>query len=150
MALEDDIRTLSRAPVLDALGHDALRLIAFSADRQTLRDGQTLFREGQRADGGYVVMSGAIDLFRGKPEDGRGRRVEAGALIGEMALITELKRPATAVAAGAANVLRIARPLFLRLFDEYPALAETLRQRLAERVAADMADLRRIEARLRR
>ena len=136
--------------MLDALGHDALRLIAFSADRQSYRDGQTLFREGQRADGGYVVMSGEIDLFRGKPGERPSRRGGAGALIGEMALLTDVRRPATAVAVGDAAVLRIARPLFLRLFDEYPELAETLRRRLAERMAADMADLKRIEAELRR
>ena len=121
MALEDDIRTLERTPLLDALSRDALRLIAFSAEKRSLRAGEVLFREGDRADSGFVVVAGAIALTR----DGGGdeKVVGAGALIGEFALLSDTTRPATATAREPSEVYRIARALFGRLLDEYPDLS---------------------------
>ena len=146
MALEDDIRTLSETPLLDQLGRDAQRLIAFSADRVRLAEGEELFREGEKADCGYVVASGSLTLSRPRGE----LRVGRASLVGELALIADIQRPATATAAEPTEVLRIARGLFARLFDEYPDLARNLHARLAQRVKANVAELRSIEALLRR
>jgi CRP-like cAMP-binding protein len=146
VALEDDIRILSETPVLNELGRDALRLIAFSADRLSLGTGDVLFREGDFADSGYVVASGALSLKRGEAE----RVVGRGALIGELALVCDVRRPATATAREPTVALKIARGLFGRLFDEYPDLARKLHSRLAARVQADLTELRSIEALLRR
>lgn len=146
MALEDDIRTLSETPLLDQLGRDAQRLIAFSADRIRLDAGDILFREGDRADAGFVLASGEISLTRAGTE----RRVGRAALIGELALISEGARPATATATEPTEVLRIARALFARLFDEYPDLARNLHARLAARLHANVAELKAIERLLRR
>jgi CRP-like cAMP-binding protein len=146
VALEDDIRTLGETPLLDQLGRDAQRLVAFSADRIRLTGGDVLFREGERADSGFVVVSGTILLTRGGAE----KRVGRSALIGEVALIADVDRPATATAAEPTEVLRIARGLFSRLFDEYPDLARTLHARLASRLQANVADLQSIETLLRK
>ncbi len=146
MALEDDIRTLSETPLLDELGRDALRLIAFSADRIRLGAGDVLFREGDPADSGYVIVSGALSLKRPNSEKIVGR----GALIGELALICDMRRPATATATESSQVLKIARGLFGRLFDEYPDLARKLHTRLAARLQGDIAELRTIETLLRK
>jgi CRP-like cAMP-binding protein len=146
VALEDDIRTLGETPMLDQLGRDAQRLIAFSADRVRLGAGDVLFREGERADSGYVVVSGAITLARRGVE----KRVGRATLIGELALITDAARPATATATEPTELLRIARGLFARLFDEYPDLARKLHARIAARLQADIAELHSIEALLRK
>lgn len=150
MALEDDIRTLARTPLLDELGRDALRLIAFSADRLRLQDGEVLFREGDEADGAFVVTAGSVKLTRGDGDAAAERMVHAGSLIGEIALLCPTTRPATAVADGPAEVYRIARGLFARLFDEYPELARKLHGRLAERIKTNIRDLKAIEATLRK
>ena len=146
MALEDDIRTLSETPLFDELGRDALRLIAFSADRVRLAEGDVLFREGDRADSGFVIVAGSLTLTRGGAE----KIVERGALLGELALICDGSRPATAVARQPTEVVRVARGLFQRLFEEYPDLARKLHARLAARVTANVADMRSIEALLRK
>lgn len=146
MALEDDIRTLSETPLLDQLGRDAQRLIAFSADRVRLAPGQILFREGDLADAGFVVASGEIALTRA----GRQKRVGRASLIGELALISDGVRPATATATEPTEALRIARGLFSRLFDEYPDLARNLHARLAARLQSSIAELEDVERALRR
>lgn len=146
MALEDDIRTLSETPVLDELGRDALRLIAFSADRVRLADGEVLFHENDAANSAFVVTSGALVLTK----SGNERIVGPSALIGEMALVCDVLRPATATAREPTEALRIARGLFSRLLDEYPDLARKLHARLSARMTANIADLRSIEALLRK
>lgn len=150
MALEDDIRTLGRTPLLDELGRDALRLIAFSADRLTLRGGDTLFREGDSADSGFVVTVGTIRLSRGEDGANGVRLAQVGTLIGELALLCDTTRPATATAEGPAEVYRIARGLFSRLFDEYPELPRKLHARIADRLKANVKDLKAIETALRK
>lgn len=146
MALEDDIRVLSETPLLSELGRDALRLIAFSADRVEVGRGEALFHEGDFADSGFVVVSGRLALTRGDQETVVGR----ASLIGELALISDVLRPATATAREPVIVLRIERELFSRLFTEYPELARKLHSRLAARLQAELADLKAVEAALRK
>lgn len=145
MALEDDIRTLGETPLLDQLGRDAQRLIAFSADRVRLKPGDTLFRDGDPADSAYVVVSGSLALERGASR----RVVGRATLIGELALLIDTARPATATAEEPTEALRIARSLFGRLFEEYPDLARKLHARLSVRLQAHVAELKVVEKRLR-
>src|SRR5215218_6644121 len=67
MALEDDIATLSRAPLFSLMDYDALRLVAFAGEHRALRSGDMLFRKGDTSDGGFVVTKGAVAL---EPEPG--------------------------------------------------------------------------------
>ena len=62
MALEDDIAILSQAPLFNLLEKDALRLVAFASETRSYREGDVLFKKGDRSDGGYVVTRGAIAL----------------------------------------------------------------------------------------
>ena len=57
-----------------------------------------------------------------------------GALIGEFALLTETKRPVTAVAREPSSVVRIPRQLFLKTLEGYPDAAVRMRDALAARV----------------
>ena len=97
MALDDDILFLRRIPTFRVLGPDALRVLAISAEKTHLRSGDTLFEEGEPADGAFIVLAGAVRLKRAKdkPLD-EPQIVRGGTLIGESALIIETDRAATA------------------------------------------------------
>jgi CRP-like cAMP-binding protein len=142
MALEDDIGLLDRLPTLHALGPDALRILAISSEQVRLEDGEVLFEEGERADSGYVVIAGAVQL-----QSSRDRSDEdillarPGALIGETALVVDTARPATAIAVEPTAVLKIARSTFLRVLEGEPQAADALRKVIAERVEAALNDL---------
>ena len=138
MALQDDVRNIASIPTLRDLGPDALRLIAFSSETRILRAGDVLFRRGDRSDGGFVILSGAVVL-----ETGRGQPtiVRGPALVGDAALIVDTVRPATASAREPSSVLAISRALFHRVLSEYPAGATRLRQTLATRLLALQGDL---------
>ncbi|MCB8819188.1 cyclic nucleotide-binding domain-containing protein [Microvirga rosea] len=132
MALEDDIAILSSAPLFSLLERDALRLVAFAAESRSLREGDTLFRKGDRSDGGYVVSRGAVALDAG--EDGAAADFVAGpgALIGQAALFTRIERPATATAREPSTVIRVSPSLMRRVLEEFPAAAVAMHDAMTQ------------------
>ncbi len=140
MALDDDIATLSRAPLLALMSRDALRLISFAAERRTLAAGEELFRRGAASDGGYVVLAGILALA---PRHPRGEAVlaEAGALVGRNALLVTGRRPTTATARTPCEVMRIAPALMQRVLAVFPEAAAAIHDALAQDLRALSADL---------
>ena len=118
---------------LDIFRHDDAHTRSFDA-------GETIFCIDDAADCMYVVISGAVDICI----DGNVlERVEPGGLVGEMALIEQLPRSASAVAVEATKVSTVDRKRFLFLVQNHPFFARTVMEVLAQR-------LRRMDATLRR
>lgn len=150
MALKDDIALLARVPLFCDLTEEQLRLIAFGAERRRIPAGQTLFRQGAPADCAYVVAAGRFALTSAR--EGGGERklgiAETGDLLGELAMISPVERKFTAVATETSDVIRVTRPLFTRMLEEYPALADMMQQRIAGNLRKTIAGLRRLAPRL--
>ena len=66
--------------------------------------------------------------------------------MGELALFTETRRPVTATAIESATVLRIPRPLFMKMLDSFPAAASKLREILATRLDQSERELGSVRA----
>ncbi|KAB0267994.1 cyclic nucleotide-binding domain-containing protein [Microvirga brassicacearum] len=132
MALDDDIATLSGAPLFNLLDRDALRLVAFAAESRQLRAGDMLFRKGDKSDGGYVVTRGAVALDA--QDDGSPATFIAapGAVIGRAALFTRIERPATATAREPSTVMRISPSLMRRVLEEFPKAAIAMQTAMTE------------------
>jgi CRP-like cAMP-binding protein len=146
MALDDDIATLSRAPLFSLMERDALRLMAFAAEHKNLRANAVLFRKGDRSDGGFVVSRGSVAL---DADDGRHAVVAgAGALIGQTALFIRHERPANAVAREPTALIRISPTLMRRVLEEFPATAAAIQQALTLDLSALTAGLERVRDRL--
>lgn len=152
MSIEDDIAFLERVPTLALIGREALRVIAISVEHFSVSSGETLFREGEVADCAYVVRAGAFTVGRDDPRlarrAGQATRVGPPGLLGEMALLTETRRPATATAITAAQVLRVPRNVFLRTLESYPDAARRLTQELSAQISATLVELDRVRERL--
>lgn len=142
MTLEQEIRRMAAIPLLAEVEQEALRLIAFSGETRIFRAGDVLFRRGEVADGGFILLVGSIAL-EGSP-DGRIPKqiVGPGTLIGGRALISELPRPTTAMAREPTTVLKITRRLFYRVLNEFPDSADRVRRYLARDLAERLADLK--------
>jgi CRP-like cAMP-binding protein len=134
VTLDDDVLRLGRTRPFDLLPREAVQLIAFSCEKRRLRTGEALFFAGEAADSGYFVHSGAIVLVEDGGEPNAGRRVGAGALIGESALYAPTERRVSARAAEDAVVIRIPQETFRRVLKEFPAGAEKIRAALAVRM----------------
>ena len=144
MSIEDDIAFLQRVPALAVLGRDALRILAIGTENRYVHEGVTLFSEGEQADGAYVVQEGSFDLVT--RDNGAATVVGPGALIGEVALISETRRPVSAVAREPSSVVRIPRQLFLKMLESDPDAALRMRDALAARVNQTAAEFTRVRA----
>ena len=141
MSIEDDIAYFECVPTLALLGREALRILAIGAENQYVHSGNVLFREGEAADGGYVVQEGSFALSPAHNGGNEPVTVGAGTLLGELALIAETTRRVTATAQEPSTVIRIPRSLFLKMLEGYPDAAVRLRDdilRRAEESARNM------------
>ena len=138
MSIEDDVALLERVPTLRLLGMAALRMLAIGSEQRDVARGDALFKAGDDADAGFVVQRGAFRI-----EDGGGAAIVAGpgALIGELALITAMRRPSSAIALEHSSVIRVARSLFQRVLESDPAAARRLRDEFANRTSQIASDI---------
>ena len=138
MSIDDDVALLERVPTLRLLGRDSLRMLAIGSEQRSIYSGEYLFRQGEEADSGFVVARGAFRV-----DDGAGAQTTAGPgmLIGELALVVAMQRPATATATENSSVIRIARSLFQRVLESDPAAARRLRDEFATRTSQIASDI---------
>jgi CRP-like cAMP-binding protein len=143
VSIEDDIAFLERVPTLRLLGRTALRILAIGAESRYVHQGETLFSADDPADCAYVVQEGSFDI---RAAGGAVSEfvAEPGTLLGELALLVETKRPATATAREHSTVIRIARSLFLKMLEGYPDAAVKLQAQMAARARETASDIRNV------
>src|SRR5271168_5213751 len=113
--------------------HDPMAIKLFHSDpnAEKYSAGQTVFHEGERGDHMFAVVKGSIDLvINGKVVE----TVEAGGVFGEMALVEEQPRVATAVVKADAEIVRIDRKRFLFLVQQTPYFSLQLMAIMATRL----------------
>jgi CRP-like cAMP-binding protein len=108
-------------------------------------DGEIIVRQGDVGDCLYVVQDGQVDIVAER--EGRDtvlRTLEAGELLGEMAIFDHEVRSATARARGPARLLTVDKKNFMRRINEDPSIAfrviETMSRRIRE-LSAEVVDL---------
>lgn len=110
---------------------DLAELFRHETDLIELSAGQTLFKEGDPADLMYVLMSGTVMILVNKRVV---ELAEAGAMIGEMGMIDEGARSATAVAKGDCRLVPIDRKRFNFLIQQTPNFALHVMRVIAKRL----------------
>ncbi len=102
-----------------------LEEIAAGCAIRSLEKGRTLFREGEAAEGFYLVRSGSINVFRVTP-DGREQIIcvfHPGETFAEAAIAMGHAYPANAAALVKSQVIVIGRKPFLALIRRKPEIA---------------------------
>jgi CRP-like cAMP-binding protein len=103
------------------------------ANTETYDDGAVIFSENDAGDTLYLVLDGEVELtLRGEVLSTEGR----GALIGEMAIIDDRRRNATATALGAVRLARITAEEFRDLIADDPEFSLHAMAELARRLRA--------------
>jgi len=146
MAIEDDIALFTRVPTFNLLGMSALQVLAIGAEQRDYKLGERLFEQGDAADSGFIVRQGT---FRVSSDDGSETIAGPNILIGELALVVPMARPATATAIEPSSALRISRSLFQRVLESHPEAARRLRDDFAARSDAATTAMARVSANLR-
>src|SRR5690606_30418225 len=119
---------------------EQLAEMAASATLQRYKAGDYVFQEGEDGDCLQLVRVGSLTISRNIG----GKEivltyVAAGNYVGEMALMGESKRSASARAAIATETIRLDGPVFKRLISRIPALRLRLQKEFKERTAANLA-----------
>jgi CRP-like cAMP-binding protein len=151
----DRIEALRGVPLFQELADEEISLLASRCAEHRLGPRETVFEEGDPADGLYVIESGAVSIVRrsvGQPEQ-RLARLGSGGFFGEMGLLDGGIRNATAVTSEPTVLLQVRSQELLRLFQERPLLAVKLRtaviRRHGENVASTLQLSGRRELRIR-
>lgn len=100
---------------------------------RTFSAGQMIFAEGESGDFLYYLIEGEVEISRaGK----RLNTLEGGELFGEMALLDDSPRSATAIAKGTVRAAAINQKRFLQLIIGTPFFAVQVMQLMAARLRA--------------
>lgn len=96
---------------------------------EQLAKGQRLFEEGAVADAFFVVVEGTLSVRRRVAPDGEEviAKKEPGSCLGEVGLLTTLRRDTSAVAETSARVLRFTSEEFLGLLRQHDLTPDDLR-----------------------
>jgi CRP/FNR family transcriptional regulator len=116
-------------PIFAALPERHLTALGQLVTARNVEKGEFLFHEGQPCNGFYVLLEGAVALFRYASADGREtllHRVAPGQSFAEGALFGGMPFPATAVAGSASRVAFFAGTPFLAMVRANPDLALAL------------------------
>jgi CRP/FNR family cyclic AMP-dependent transcriptional regulator len=108
-----------------------LNLFRNATDGQSYTAGQTIFEAGAPGDVMYVVQEGEVDIMlAGRVIDSSG----PGGIIGEMALISDKPRSASAVAKTDCKLVPIDEKRFTFLVQQTPYFSIQVMRVIAERL----------------
>jgi NTE family protein/lysophospholipid hydrolase len=101
--------------------------------------GEELFQQGEEGDNMYVLVNGRVRITRTR-EDGTQqhiRDVGPGAIIGEVALLTDEPRTATAFALRDTELIRLTRAGLQHIMETNPAIMARLTREMVRRLDAN-------------
>ncbi len=87
-----------------------------------------LFREGDKGEALYVVLDGSVRVSKAVPgsRDEAMAFMERGSFFGEMALVDEFPRSATAMACQDCTILFIDKQAFIQMIQDDPVIARKI------------------------
>lgn len=112
-----------------------------------LPGGETLMRQGDKADGMYVVVNGSLAY---EVRNDQGLVVSSGTfskgdIIGEMALLTGEPRTATVVATLSCEIVKISNVAFESVFSKHPPSMLAITKLIADRFTKDRMGKRTVK-----
>ncbi|MFW5827156.1 MAG: Crp/Fnr family transcriptional regulator [Alkalispirochaeta sp.] len=115
---------------------------------QTIRDGSIVFQEGDVGEKMYIIQSGYIRIT--KNIDGREHllaELGKGDFFGEMAIVSNIKRSATATASGTVEILAFDRPGFESMISKNTKIAMSVIDKLSQRLQNANAQIQQLHRR---
>jgi CRP-like cAMP-binding protein len=129
---------LRRVPLFEGLDDAALNVLARVARAQHVPRQQYVFYQDDPGDVAYVVSAGRVAILL-TTDDGRElviNELGAGECFGELALLTQSPRSASAVARTNCELIRLPRAEFLSELEHQPKLMRHVLEVTAQRLRA--------------
>jgi ferredoxin-NADP reductase/CRP-like cAMP-binding protein len=119
----------SLAQVADFYGDlEALLPLSEHATLKTFANGEVIFNLGDQADAIYFIAQGKVQLLITDPQTGRQQalQLQRGQLFGEVGVLKQQPRAATAIANGNVKLIAVKETPFRSLVEHSPQLQKTL------------------------
>jgi len=117
---------LKKVPLFTGVSDDIFNYLGDAAKNRLLADGAILFAEGDPGASFYVIKSGNIEIIKGDEKSGKPVRLAMrgpGDFFGEMSLLENSPRFATARAVGECEIIEFSRESFQNLITQNPGVA---------------------------
>lgn len=149
MSINAEVESLRKVPLFANIDTAKLKLLAFTSERVVFPAGIDLFREGERGDCAYLLLSGQVDVAL---DSANGPVVIATIgqhnIVGEMALLGEMPRSASVTTREPVEALLIRKDQFFQLLRDLPQVALEIMRELALRLNSANRELAAAHARL--
>jgi CRP-like cAMP-binding protein len=125
---------MCEVPQFDQLSADELDILSNHVFCQRIPSGTVLTKEGTRGDSLFYIVNGRIEIKK-ESVDGRQTvlaRFNKGASVGEMSLIEESPRSATAIALDDVEILILTRQNFEHILDNTPQVGIKILKNIAK------------------
>jgi CRP-like cAMP-binding protein len=130
-----DPKRLKSVPLFEGLSKKELQELGRWTDEVEIPAGKHLAEQGEFAYEFFVIESGTADVFQ---DDQHITTLGPGDFFGEIGLIRSSRRTASVVATSPMSLIVMARREFSAMEGNLPHVAERIRNRLEERLGADL------------
>ncbi len=145
MEFETIIGLLSDVPLFSGLTDEQLEWLALSGEEILFLEDREIISEDESGDAAYLVLSGEAERISGPGIGDEPQLVEAGAFIGEMAMLIETEYGSTILARQEVRAIKFRRSLMHYLMEEDPRLAEHFADKIRARFVAFAEQIKKIE-----
>jgi NTE family protein len=127
---------LRNVPVLADLSEDLLSELAEQAGTVRFSAGEWILREGEPAQSAYIIRSGRVEVVDEAPPETLIRVLRRGDVLGELALLRQGPRSASARARRDTELVELTRQAFEGLIQDAPDFALGLVRSIGAQLAA--------------
>jgi len=130
------VKILETIPIFEGLNPIELKKIEIITHERSYVPGEVIFHEGEPGAGLYIIRKGEIKLTKlsGEKKEIVVATLTTGEFFGELALLDEHPRSATATAAIKTDILGFYRPDFFNLLQREPKLGSKVLLKLAQMI----------------
>lgn len=151
MSLKQEFELLRRVPIFAEIEPARLKLLAFMSERVGFDPGKRLMQQGDAADAAYLIIEGHAEVILETPAGPViVATLGANESVGEMGILGNVPRNATVRAKDRVIALRISKEPFMRMVREFPSMAVSIMQELAQRLDSTNQQLSKALAEVKR
>src|SRR5437867_13329633 len=121
MSLEQEVELIRQFPIFSKIQPAMQKLLCFSAERLNYDAGQVIFNAGDVGDSAYIIIDGTVEMSVPTPSgpiiiNNMGKND----LPGEIAIVGEVPRTASAKALTKLEALKISKELCMKIIRQTP------------------------------
>jgi CRP-like cAMP-binding protein len=134
--MSTEVDSLSKVSIFSLMKEEDLERIAKKTQHHLFHEGDVIIREGDRDKRLFIILNGQVEVLKsmGSKNERHLQTLGPHSYFGEMSLIDDLVRSASAVAKGDTQILSLDQWNLRKEIEKCPAMAFELLQMLSRRI----------------